>query len=342
MEELWELLKVFGGIFIVLAMVFAGIVLFLYFRFRKMLRSYPIDSLQPPFEIELKPAPKGWADEETTGRYRKELAALGFTEGNAYYIEEFQEVLLMSFFAPDHSVMAVLYFHPEVGAWVDFAAEMDDGTEIMVSNTPIGREIDTRPECVNIIDTENSLPEMAAEIRKRIAGKTAVPIAKTDFRTRFESAYRKDMEWRNRRGGISREEVERIAQKKGIQVADMDYAFDELKRNELLQWHHGCLQTFITETEMPVSEWVKYEDNLFIISDRVDPKYLVEYLEDFMNHTQARWKRFREMQTDERRTGELFDEINEALHEDERARKIGSVNFPIEADIYYAPLPEDE
>jgi hypothetical protein len=38
----------------------------------------------------------------------------------------------------------------------------------------------------------------------------------------------------------------------------------------------------------------------------------------------------------------LFDEINEALHEDERARKIGSVNFPIEADIYYAPLPEDE
>jgi len=332
------ILQIIGGIVVFLIFVAVCIYYFFKFKFGKLL---DIDSSvnHSPLSIhineELFPQ---WLEDKKTIDMISKIESHGFHKSKSYGIPEMEDVQLLSFFKESYT--AVLYKHDAVGLWIDLFAISDDGSEITVTDMPMGSGIDNRPEMKKYVMQGSSVDEMMKQFDDYIKNIKLKKIDDDNFRTLFEEAYEKDIQWRNRNGGISFEEFLSVEKETNVSFKEkhVKEAFIETKLQELRQWHSNIIEQYIESNNVSEEDGYDLEYQSIIVPEKTDPVSFAHYLKekDFISEN-VNLEKLTEHFKDEVNIKTIFDSLNSRLSPDLRASIGGSFNHPLNADLYLIP-----
>ncbi|OGF44711.1 MAG: hypothetical protein A2231_05145 [Candidatus Firestonebacteria bacterium RIFOXYA2_FULL_40_8] len=179
-----------------------------------------------------------------------QLQNTGFKDLGVYKVAE-MPVTLRGFVNSFEHFTAAVYFHPKAGAWADICVVYVDGTGLTVTNAPMGGVLDSRPGQEKVYKKGISLHELLAIAKtKRKVGPYNEPVTAKAFVTFFEDAYAKDMAWRQSKGGITAEEVRRVAEEGGRTVSAenakkvSEIENEQIKSFSLLPCYNGGMCQF--------------------------------------------------------------------------------------------------
>ena len=196
------ILKILGIVFLVLIVIAIGAFFFLRKKWRSLVAGLgqEMDGT-PPMSIHLnQDLNPEWTQEPEVADMIEEVESLGFYKGKAYAIKEMAAVKFASLFRPQRDACAVVSKHDNGMLWLEFVLEYQDGSDLTVTNAPMGGEMDTRPECEKIVVRNAPVSELYETFKAKIQPKPKVPIDDSNFREVFEESYRRDMAWRAAKG----------------------------------------------------------------------------------------------------------------------------------------------
>jgi hypothetical protein len=292
-------------------------------------------SPQTPTSIHLREDPNpDWL----SGSYPRQVAGwleeFGFSPNRAWRIDQMPDVHLADWSDGD-GIMAVLYHHQQAGYWVDLAIEYLDGRQINVTNCRFGRELETPPWATKEFHPGADLDELAGALRRHLDDQPRRVVEPDDFQAYFEMAYRMEMDWRAGRGGVSREEFDRVADGMDDQFEPKvrDAAFEEVKLEEMKALQNRLFEQFEAETPMNSDALEDLVDRglVVFVGDDMDREALAAYLRTVLG-VEGDWP----VDAAQARTpSELFQVLDQARPPEGRARRIGRVSAPVRAEAYY-------
>jgi len=223
---------------------------------------------------------------------------------------------------------------------IDMIRISDDGSEITVTDMPMGSGIDNRPEMKKYVMQGSSVDEMMKQFDDYIKNIKLKKIDDDNFRTLFEEAYEKDIQWRNRNGGISFEEFLSVEKETNVSFKEkhVKEAFIETKLQELRQWHSNIIEQYIESNNVSEEDGYDLEYQSIIVPEKTDPVSFAHYLKekDFISEN-VNLEKLTEHFKDEVNIKTIFDSLNSRLSPDLRASIGGSFNHPLNADLYLIP-----
>ena len=332
------ILQFIGGIVVFLIIVAVCIYFFYRFKFGKYLDIDPSENHSPlSIHINEEMFPQ-WLEDKKAIEMINQIENHGFIKSKSYSIPEMEDVQLLSFFKESYT--AVLYKHAAVGFWIDLFAISDEGAEITVTDMPLGSGVDNRPEMKKYVMQGSSVDEMVEQFDGYIKNVKLKQINDDNFRSLFEEAYAKDIQWRNRNGGISYEEFLSVEKETNISFKDKQVreAFIETKLQELRQWHSNIVYQYIESNNISEEEGYELEFQSIIVPEKTDPVSYAHYLKekDFISEN-VNLDKLTEHFKDELNIKTIFESLNSRLSPDLRASIGGSFNHPLNADLYLIP-----
>lgn len=327
-------LQIIGGV--VLALAVFVLLIYIYFRV-KLGKFFGADVNQEPLSIHLnEDVSPEWLDDKKAKYLIEELGALGYKSGVAYSIFEMKDCLLQPFFKGE--LVAVVYCHKLAGCWVDIVIDEKGKTEYTFSSAPMGGGMEHRPECKKTFLPESGVSDLhalAVDIIKN-SGTELSYVGESDFREYFENTYRKDIAWKNRKGGITFEEFLKTEKEVSFSSSskNIELAFIQTKVNELEQWHETAIEEYRRSNEITEENFYELEYKLFIVPFASNSKAFLEYLEDkgFINESQL--GKLVKAYSEETDIQALFNKINNLLSPNLRSTLIGECTFPLELKIF--------
>jgi hypothetical protein len=339
-------LSIAGGIFIVL-IILVFLVVFVFWRKWRRFKSALISAaggigVATPSRIHLtEDLDAAWLQGEEASRLLERLVRSGFEKGSAYTIEEMPPVRLAGLVHAKTGVCAVLYEHDQAGRWIDLAVQYEDGEELTVTNALHGEEMDHRPGATKIYRPGASLDELVGEYKKAALPKPKVRIDLANFRTFFEEAYARDMDWRAQKGGVSEDEIRRVAEKMGdgYGEAAIGQTFTVMKEREMDQYHEECLDEFRRTASFSGADWNRFdnEGSLVIVGESLNRAAFAEYLTEQFEMSANNTNKLKNWAPHAASNQAIFDVVNQTRSETTKAQKVGSVGKPAVVDIWFVP-----
>jgi len=327
-------LEIIGGLVLVIVVIL--FIVYVYFKV-KYGKYLSVDVNNEPLSINLyKDASPDWLDDKGVKTIVNELEEIGYISGPAYCIYEMEDVLLQPFFK--ECMVAVVYSHKIAGHWIDILIQEIEGGEYTFSNAPMGGGMEQRPECKKLFDSKAGVSELhgfAEEILKNSEAEL-LHMSETNFREYFESAYKKDIAWKNRKGGITFEEFSKTEKEAPFSNSkkSIEQAFVLTKLNELNHWHEASLEEYRKANNIKDEEFWEVEQRLFIVPFKSHAMAFLEYLEErgFINEVQL--EKYQKVYRNESDIFDLFEKINDLYSPKLRARFIGEYSFPLGLKIF--------
>lgn len=193
---------------------------------------------KPPLAIHLVPIDRSkgnFADEQ-----RRELESMGFTVIGVFSVPEMRGVSLVAFSNPAKSMCAVVYRHPLAGVFMDMVSMTEDDRGLTVTNAPLGGNLDQPPGRAKVVVADGTVRQLYDRLLTERPQGTHRRLDASNFVRVFESEYAREMEWRAKRGGPTREEVRREAQAMGItSEKTIEKATDRLRKQYSESSHPG-------------------------------------------------------------------------------------------------------
>jgi hypothetical protein len=276
-------LKIFGGAALVVIGLVAAVLLFLWWKLRRMLRQIAAGLVPTPTTVDLVlEANPTWTE---TAKARSDLAALkscGYTCGPVYSVVGIPGVSVLALHHPATGTHGGYYNHPAVGHFADLCANFADGLELTITNAPQGHQLDTRPNTEKIFLGGQGVAELHTALVQRLAGRAVKEVTLDDFRTDFIAAYGRDMAWRNSKNGVSEAEFMRIAADHGKTLSEeqIKEAFKETKLIDLRRWSAEAQDSFVQTTSLSVAEWKRHEGRMAVLREDFHPHAYVDYLHE--------------------------------------------------------------
>jgi hypothetical protein len=179
----------------------------------RVLRKKPQVFSAPP-RIQLFPATAGGQHAKDLLACKHDLDQCGLKRIGTYRIDPLN-VIATAFANEQESICAVVYHHPVVGCFVDMVVKNTSGRSFTATNAPTGGALDQREGQVKVFDKTFTIPAMFELAKERRPEGPHEMWNAENFAKKFETAYAEDMDWRARRGGVTRDEVRRQAQESG-------------------------------------------------------------------------------------------------------------------------------
>ncbi len=331
-------LQILGGIFLVLLVLVLAAGLFIWYKSRTIGTSA---GMPPPFvHLYDDPEPE-WVQAENIQEEIRSLEASGFSWVGTFRIREMPAFSLAAMIWPEKSLIAVVYLHETLGCWTDIGLEYADGSDLTVTSAPIGSEMDTRPEAKKIFEPGKTAAELLELLNAEKGEGPYVTVTQENFQELFEASYARDAGWRIEKGGISRDEIRRVAKgmKRNFSDNMLEKAWETSQEDYLEQLHQECIRRFVMETRMSVADWERYRNTVFIVTDRVKSERLLPYWDEYLDFDKRQIARLDIAALPVR---QLFNTLNNSLPEEFRAERIGSVVRPVPADIYAVETEPDD
>ena len=144
----------------------------------------------------------------------------------------------------------------------------------------------------------------------------------------MQQAYADETDWRNARGGPTREEVLRVAESSGQKVTQEDVERTlELQRRQAMEGlREGLIARYLDTLAEPERARLE-EGDLVVVHDKLPAEMLTEE----MDTLQAGATPGSGTPRDE------FARFNDRLEEGRRCTRLGTVAVPLEAELYLAP-----
>ena len=334
-------LKIVGGFTLGIVALVGIVILTFVLKFWHRWKSLKADLLSvTPSKVNLSiQTDVGWLREGNAVRDLEELTALGFEKGQIYAIDEMPGVELIALYHADTGASGCYYDHATAGNWLDLCATLSDGLELTVSNAPQGSELDSRPDTRKIMLAGKSPTELLAVLKKALAGKTVKSASLEGFKAEFETAYAKDMAWRDAKGGVSNEEFARVASKldaalTGEQLRD---AFKETKLSEIRSWSDDAIAEFAKSTTLSVAQWQEFEGRMCIFHADLHPLAYLDYIDQFIAHEVDDVTKVFESLDTEVELADLLVQISDRTGH--QFTKLGEISHPQPFAIYGITAP---
>src|SRR6185295_12559624 len=146
--------------------------------------------------------------------------ALGFQDSGSFNIPEMMGMQLLAFFHPGEKLYGVIYDHQKIAPTFDICCEFADESGLTGTNTKVGEAMETRPGQETIRIDQGSVKAVFDAVCQKAAGKERRPGAVDGFVAQFKRSYVKSMNWRMKKGGVSRDEIRRQAAQKGTELSE--------------------------------------------------------------------------------------------------------------------------
>ena len=327
-------LQVIGGIVVGIVILIVMFYVFLRIKFGKFLHA---DSSSEPLIIHLnKDINPEWVKQTKPQQSIETLKSLGFVAGDAYLIKEMEGTQLVSMH--QGPICAVVYQHPLAGIWVDMVLNEVDAIEYTVSNAPMGAAIDAPDNCHKVMDPSLTVQEIYSQISalKSNSEKPFENINEENFRTFFEDAYKKEMAWRIRKGGISFDEFVKTSAESNIKTSEKNLkgSFSEMKENDLYELQQAALEHYRKTNNIDYEAFCEYDYRLIVVPFTTAAEAMINSLtdNDFISESQA--KKYIQLHNKETDMFQLFETINGHLSPELRADFVADQDFPLPLKIY--------
>jgi len=330
-------LQVVGGFVLAIVLILVSIYIFFKIKFGKYL-NYDADENQTPLHIHLnEDVSPDWLNKSAVKKVSKELDSLGFISGKSYFIYEMEGYFLKAYIKG--TIVVVMYWHEITGCWVDMVVEEIDGMEYTVSNAPMGGQMSERPDCIKTFNSKATITDLNNDINFIVdkSSKHFVKINADNFREYFEDAFKKDISWKNRNGGISYEEF--IATEKNEvpfrnSKKNIEEAFIVIKESELYQWHEAALEEYRVNNDITDDDFYSLVDQMLIVPFLTNATAFIRYLSSQCFIEEHQEKSLIKEYASETDIMMLFDKLNEFLSPELRAKHIADVAYPLPVRLY--------
>ncbi len=328
-------LEIIGGTVLVVLTVAALVYFYFRLKFGKYLNTESSDLEPLTIHINEDISPD-WLNLDIPNSLVCELEAIGYLRGNPYSIYEIDGCLLQHLYQGLYS--AVVYSHPIAGFWIDVVVEDDCGKQYTFTSAPMGDGLEERPDSEKNFSPKSSANELHSSAQRLVESgtKNFKNLSAVDFRQYFEESYRKDMAWKNRKGGISFKEFQNVEQQAPFRAkkSKIEEAFKQLKLDEINQWHQVALDDYYKENNILEEEWYDLEYKLFIVPFRTHAHAFLEYLveQNYLKESDA--SKLQDVYTIDSDIPELFQSINNRFSPELRSNLVKEVAFPLQLGIY--------
>jgi len=168
-------------------------------------------------------------------------------------------------------VLATVYDVEPVGVFVDLVLDLLDGTRLTVTTAP-DDGVDRPPEVRRVgVDLDLDDPDAPRQLHARLLmesrGREPM-LLDSSFEHAFVDAYTREMDWRIRRGGVTAEEIRRVA-RLGGQEEPNDPAIEMIRSG----WR-AAIDEFIEEevrrawlarSAMSLEDWERRRDRFVVV-----------------------------------------------------------------------------
>jgi hypothetical protein len=277
-----------------------------------------------------------WDDPDTATDACLLFRAAGFDEVGTFCSYDIDGLSLAAWVHVEHRLSGVVYEHPQAGIFSDVVAFFEDRGSVTVSNAPDSARMDEPPEHPKIIESSLEVGELIERAQAESAGRELRAISADTFKGDFERAYAEGMDWRNARGGPTEEEIRRIAAEMEEEVDESKVEVIRERYAELAceQLSESCLDFFMDETLLSVSEWEKVREVVVVIHDLMDGRQVIDAFAGFIDLPDEVAEDLFNLEPTGTPAREFFRHLNLRIDESMRYRVLGSVAEPIAADVY--------
>ncbi len=272
-------LKIIGILAIVVVVIAAAAAFWFIRMVRKFIKAELESPGAPPCrvnpEVESSPA---WRSLGIVNGFADEFRAAGFEEISAYSIPEMGGLQMLALVNLKERLYGVIYDHKQIEPTFDVVCEFEDETGVSATNSDLGKPLDQRPDHKSLWLGKVSVAQAVKAVNEQQAGAPRKIVSAASFLADFKKGYAKSMNWRMKKGGVSREEIKRTAEAGGNKLTDeqLDESYRDLRENYLRELQAGCIAQYLDEQKPAASEWEKIRECAFAVPETMDVKEVSE------------------------------------------------------------------
>lgn len=300
----------------------------------------------PPVRLELSPAAAlKWDDGAGFDRVAEAIRAAGFVDAGQYTVPSREGLKIAGFANPARAVYAAVYEMAPAGIWADFVTRYADGTALTYSN---GKHhgLDRPPGKAAEFHDGMAVEELCRRFLEERPARPILAAPPEGFAAAVERYHAEEMDWRLRRGGLTEEEIRRVA------VRDSSEPSQELIRHTQRMWWASVTAdleerlrvSYLATVSVPVANWESVRDRLVFVHDYLRADDLVAKFgwiaEEDEDGEETVRRRLAELGECSGR--QAFERLNATFPAAHQHRLLGKVDRPVEADVYAAPEIEGD
>lgn len=311
----------------------------------------------PPFRIHLDAtATPKWSDDSRMKAATADFEAIGFARIGDFDIREMNDVRLRGMWNRENGTSVALYDHPESGMWADAFQDFLDGTSVTVTTaaeTGMDRPLHAK---LFRVDAELGEAGVARTIHDRLVheaiGLEANLFRPEEFAEVYAEIYAQEMDWRIARGGVTRTEIERVAELSGAEPpseASIEL-IQEMWRGQITCFIDDEVRNaWLADCGLSALDWERLQDRIHVVHDHQTAEDLIEELAwamvesdvdkdaDYDDEAACEASRVTLRPCFETSNREGFGRAQAFLPEKRQYEKLGSTEDPWPADIWAAP-----
>jgi hypothetical protein len=333
----------------VVAVLVVGLVLIggglLFVRWlRKVLKTASDAPTCPPCRVYPEPEPNPqWRTPDKMRRYATEFRAVGFEEVGAFTIPQMDGLQMLAFVHPSERLYGVIYDQKLVPTSFDLFCNFEDQTSLSASSSKAGCNLDKRPGHPILWTGEERVAAVLEALRQQPQTAARVPVSAAEFLATFKRNYAEGMNWRMKKGGVSRDEIRRQAESRGNKLDEeaMDEAYKRLRKAHIVEPQRGCLAQYLDQEQILAAHWERELPRTLVIPETLDTGEVVEALEVALALNQEQRHTLRQLRGN--KTQSALDSMDEILGQDVGAlglEKLGEVSEPVRAYVFMIPACE--
>ena len=340
------LLKIVAIVVIVVLLIAIAGIAFVIRWFRKLVKSAANDAAScPPCRVNPEPEPSPqWITPGKVQQYAHEFKALGFQEIGTFTIPELAGLQMLALVHPAERLYGIIYDHKKIGPYFDICCDFEDHTALTGCSSKVGGNLDKRPGHPTLWLRDDRVAIVLDALKQHAQPAPRVPVSAEQFLSHFKSSYAGSMNWRMKKGGVSREEIRRQAESKGKTLDEerLNEVYKNLRKAHMAELKRGCLAQYLDDSQIPAADWERLQARVVVIPETLDTEELIETLEEFLTLDQEQRHTLRQLRSHTGQTAlEIADEI---LLQNVAAlglEKHGEVREPVHAYILLTPAHED-
>ena len=295
----------------------------------------------PPCRVNPQPDPNPqWRSAAKIARYTEEFRALGFREVGAFSIPEMAGLQMLVFYHAGQGFYGIVYDHKMIEPTFEIGCDFGNGSGLCATSSSAGDTLDARPNNPILWLGTNSVKEVLDAARKHPQPAPRRPVSPAEFLSHFKKKYAEGMSWRLRKGGVSRDEIRRQAEKKGMQLdsGQLEESYRRLRASYLRETQSGCVAQYVDDRKPSTADWERIRKSVFAIPETMELKEVLQSIEEATGLDEDQRHQLSKVES---AFGEsALDIVDRILRQNVGAlglQRIGEVNEPVRACLLAAP-----
>lgn len=274
------------GVLAILAVLVIGSALFWFLRIIRKAIKAEADTPATPCRVNPEPEPNPqWRNPTQIEKFTAEFRAAGFECAGAFSIPEMGGLQILGFAHLRERLYGAIYDHEKMDPTFEVCCDFEDGTGVSATNTDTGKTLDKRPDYTILWLGKVSVGEAIQAVAAHPTSSARKPASCDQFVACLKKEYSRSVNWRMKKGGVSREEIKRQAKANGLELTEeqLEESYQRLRESYLRELQAGCISQFLDEHKLAAAEWERIRERTLAIPETMDVREVSEAMQNTLN-----------------------------------------------------------